>query len=79
MSIDDSIEKAFKDLDSRQYDEIARSLGGYYKALTDAGFSDKQAFEFTKLYIQFIYRVSEDEIYNRTQKKFDLGDDEDIL
>lgn len=57
----DSLEDAFKELDSKEYMHYARALGAYKRALISEGFNDKEATELVLTYSKFLYDITLEE------------------
>lgn len=68
----DSLEAAFKDLDSKEFGFFADALGAYLKALMKAGFTREEAMKLVESYSRFIYDMSIEEFW--ATKKDDIDE-----
>lgn len=73
----DSLEEAFKDLDSNEFAFFSKALSAYRRALMKDGFTRREAMRLVEAYSRFIYDMSVEEFMVQNDKKRFSSDDVD--
>lgn len=56
-----NLEDAFKEIDAREFDFVAKALAAYRRSLTGEGFSQREAMRLVEGYAKYIYDMSLEE------------------